>query len=45
MALSLAGTLPLAAASWWWVEKPALRLKMRARQRPFTVQKFAVADA
>ena len=28
-ALSVAGTLPLAAASWWWVERPAQRLRRR----------------
>ena len=29
LGLSLAGTLPLAAASWWWVERPAHRLRHR----------------
>jgi peptidoglycan/LPS O-acetylase OafA/YrhL len=42
--LSLIGTLPLAAASWWWVEKPALRWK-KAAKPPVTVQEEAVVDA
>lgn len=33
-ALSVACTLPLAAASWFLVERPALRLKPRARPGP-----------
>ncbi|MCU1431052.1 MAG: acyltransferase [Actinotalea sp.] len=36
MVMSLLGTAPLAAASWWWVEKPSLRLK--GIRRPATVQ-------
>jgi peptidoglycan/LPS O-acetylase OafA/YrhL len=42
--LSLLGTLPLAAASWWCVEKPALRFKGRTR-RPSTVQQAVTVDA
>ncbi len=37
----IAVTLPLAALSWFWVEKPALRLK-RIR-KPVTAQELAVA--
>lgn len=29
MALSALGTLPLAAGSWWFIERPALRLRRR----------------
>jgi peptidoglycan/LPS O-acetylase OafA/YrhL len=40
--VSIAVTLPVAAASWFLVEKPALRLK-GTRRRPATVQEEAVA--
>jgi peptidoglycan/LPS O-acetylase OafA/YrhL len=40
-AVSVAATLPLAAASWFLVERPALRLK-GARTRPATVLEEAV---
>ena len=33
-ALSVLGTVPLAAASWWWVERPAQRLRTRLPWRP-----------
>jgi peptidoglycan/LPS O-acetylase OafA/YrhL len=33
---SMAGTLPLAAASWWIIEKPALTLKRWRPRRPVT---------
>jgi peptidoglycan/LPS O-acetylase OafA/YrhL len=41
--VSIASTLPFAAASWFLIEKPALRFKGISR-RPETVQEAAVAD-
>lgn len=41
--LSFLATLPLAVASWFLVERPALRLKMRGRE-PKTVQEDVVAS-
>ena len=38
----IAVTLPVAAASWFWIEKPALRLKKI--RRPVTAQEIAVAE-
>jgi len=38
----IAVTLPVAAASWFWIEKPALRLKKV--RRPVTAQEIAVAE-
>jgi peptidoglycan/LPS O-acetylase OafA/YrhL len=42
-ALSVISTLPLAAASWWWIEKPALRWKRTVK--PATVQEDVVVDS